>query len=395
LWSERRFQALVLFFGRVEVLLDYRPALRQRTGAGEYVHELAAAWLRHARLEDSLHLFTSSWKDRLSPDVARDLAGARVIDRRLPVRVLNHLWHRYRWPPVETIAGRSFDIVHAAHPLLIPSRSAAQLVTIHDLHFLDHPEQTRAEIRRDYASLAPRSAQAADGIVTASRYAAGEIERRLGVHGDAIAVCRPGLPAWIRGAVVPPATSDGYVLFVGTLEPRKNLTALLDAYARLGASGRPLPRLRIAGAAGTGLDALRVRLQEPVFGGRVEYVGYVPDNERLQLYAGARVLAMPSVEEGFGLPALEAMALGVPVLASARGALPEVIGDAGVLVEPTGDALADGLRRLLDEPGLAATCRDRGLTRAAGFSWDAAAGDLRTAYERARARRAERDARRH
>src|SRR4029079_8778897 len=96
-------------------------------------------------------LFTSSWKDRPAPAVARELR-VRVIDRRVPVSGLNFLWHRREWPPVETLAGE-FDVVHAAHPLLIPSRRAARIVTIHDLFFLLNPQHTRAEIRRDYAGL--------------------------------------------------------------------------------------------------------------------------------------------------------------------------------------------------------------------------------------------------
>src|SRR5688572_19788566 len=128
----------------MRIVVDYRPALRERTGIGEYIHQLVSAYTRANR--DAVALFTSSWKDRPAPDLSREL-GAEVIDRRIPVRVLNYLWHRAEWPPIETVAGRC-DVVHAPHPLLIPSRHAAQVVTIHDLFFLAEPERTRAEIRR-------------------------------------------------------------------------------------------------------------------------------------------------------------------------------------------------------------------------------------------------------
>src|SRR5688572_14473112 len=118
----------------MRILVDYRPALRARTGVGEYIRHLVRAY--SASHQDDVAVFTSSWKDRPATALGREL-GARVIDRRVPVCVLNYLWHRAGWPPVEAVAG-SFDVVHAAHPLIIPSRHAAQVVTIHDLFFLEH-----------------------------------------------------------------------------------------------------------------------------------------------------------------------------------------------------------------------------------------------------------------
>ena len=102
----------------VRILVDYRPALRERTGVGEYIHQLVRAYT--AVHEDEVVLFTSSWKDRPSPAVARD-TRTRIVDRRIPVAVLNYLWHRRGWPPVEMLAG-SFDVAHSAHPLLMPAR---------------------------------------------------------------------------------------------------------------------------------------------------------------------------------------------------------------------------------------------------------------------------------
>src|SRR3954463_3957446 len=121
----------------MRILVDYRPALRARTGVGEYMHELTRAYAAAHAHTDEVAVFSSSWKDRPPPGLGADL-GARVIDARVPVRVLNALWHRAQWPAIEWFSG-SIDIVHAAHPLLIPARRAAQVVTIHDLFFLDHP----------------------------------------------------------------------------------------------------------------------------------------------------------------------------------------------------------------------------------------------------------------
>ena len=186
----------------MRVLIDYRAALREPSGVGEYTHQLVRALLqlREAERIDAsrieLTLFSSSWKDRLGP--LPDLAGATIVDRHVPVRLLNLAWHRLGWPPAEQLAGATFDIVHSLHPLLMPSRRAAQVVTIHDLNFLEHPERTRAEVRRDYPTLAGHHARRADAVVVVSEFTAGEVERLLGVPRERMHVCSPGGPAWSR-----------------------------------------------------------------------------------------------------------------------------------------------------------------------------------------------------
>jgi glycosyltransferase involved in cell wall biosynthesis len=367
----------------VTILLDYRPALRQRTGVGEYGHELAAALARTSGVSDRLLLFTSSWSDRPPQDLARDWPATDVIDRRLPVRILNTAWHRLEWPPVEWIARRSVDVALSLHPLLMPAHRAARVATIHDLDFLAHPERTRAEVRRDYPGLVRRHAARAALIVVNSRHTARAVERELDVPPGRLVVCRPGIPAWVRDAPPRPAEPrDGYVLFIGTLEPRKNVEGLLDAWARLLTDGASLPTLRIAGQVPPGAESLLERLARPPLATHVEHVGFVADDQRRALYDGAQLLVMPSHHEGFGLPVLEAMALGVPVVAARRGALPEVGGDAVRLVDPDDDAdIAAGIRSVLSDARLRHDLRARGLARSAGFSWDDAAATLRAALE--------------
>ena len=369
----------------MRILVDYRPALRQRTGVGEYVHHLVRAYVAgHDRSRRKVSVFTSSWKDRPALELGADL-GARVVDRRVPVRVLNYLWHRLEWPPVESL-GVTADIVHAAHPLLIPSRHAAQVVTIHDLSFLADPTATEAEIRRDYPALAPAHAHRADAIVTNSHYTAGQVERTLGIPQARIHVCRPGPPRWRRLGGIPNVPRNGYVLFIGTLEARKNITALLDAYALLLDSGAQLPPLVLAGRSTAHSATWFERLCRPPLAGHVRHLGYVADREGL--YEGARLLVMPSRDEGFGIPVLEAMSAGIPVVAADRGALPEVLGDAGLLVDPDDvPSFAGALHRLLSDDTFAAECAMRGLARAREFSWERSAAALRRAYEVASANR--------
>ena len=362
----------------MRIVIDYRPALRARTGVGEHIHQVARALARTG--SDEITVFSSSWKDRAPAALATGLPNVRIVDRRVPVGALNLAWHRLRWPPIEALAGGEYDIAHSPHPLLLPSRSAAQVVTIHDLHFLSHPERTSAEIRRDYPALVRAHAGRADRIIVVSRFVAGEVQRLLEIPAERISVCPNGAPEW-KG---PPAVADatGYLLFVGTIEPRKNVGGLLDAYATLLARRADAPRLVIAGGADADAGALLAAIDRPPLAGHVEYRGYVRTDAREALFKGAQMLVLPSLEEGFGIPALEAMSAGVPVVVSNRGALPEVVGDAGLLIEPEDpESLAAALERLVGDPHLRANCARRGLDRARQFTWTQTARDVRRAYD--------------
>ncbi len=363
---------------RVDILIDYRPALRQRTGVGQYLHGLAAALASKLDPADTLTLFSSSWKDRLPRAAIRNTGQ---IDRRLPVRVLNLLWHRLEWPPVEWLAGQA-DVVHSFHPLLIPVRSAARLVTIHDLYFLDRPEDTTAEIRRDYPVLAQSHARRADGVVVNSRYTGSQVADRFGISADRITVCYPGKPPWPpRGDPGP----GGPILFLGTVQPRKNVPRLIEAYVALLERRPETADLVIAGAMPTSADEIvsRVRMNS-----RVKFVGYISETERQRLLAAASVLVIPSLEEGFGIPALEAMTIGLPVVASNRGALPEVIGDAGILVNPEDvRGLAEALERVLTDGQLRQSLSARGVEQAGRFNWESSAEALYQGYRAAVVRR--------
>jgi glycosyltransferase involved in cell wall biosynthesis len=371
----------------MRILVDYRPALRERTGVGEYIHRLVGAYA--ARQDgDTVGVLTSSWKDRPSEGLGREL-GAAVIDRRVPVRVLNYLWHRAEWPPVEWLAG-SWDVVHAAHPLIIPSRRAAQVVTIHDLFFLSQPDQTGAEIRRDYPGLAGAHARRADAVITSTEYGRRLVTEQLGVPDERVYVCPPGAPSW-PAQRHPAAEHERCVLFLGTLEPRKNIGVLLDAYVLLLQRGSRVPPLVLAGGTTAAAAEWLARIGAPPLAGRVRHAGYVSGAERERLFACASVLVLPSLDEGFGLTALEAMSAAVPLVASNRGSLPEVVGSGGVLIDPTDPAaLADAIERLSTNQAAAEDARRAGLARAGSFSWDASAATLRRAYSDAVRRRQER-----
>ncbi len=364
----------------MRILVDYRPALRERTGVGEFVHELARALCVRTEPADSVTLFSSSWKDRVPPSLAAEIPGAHIADVHLPVRALVWSWNRLEWPPVEWLAGEH-DVVHSQSPMLIPTTHAAQVVTIHDLDFLRHPDQLAAEIRRDYPRLARSHAARADAIIVSSQYAAGEVTRELGVSRSRVHVCPPGRPDWSAAVAARQAARRGnHILFLGTLNLRKNVGTLLEAYALLRAQVADAPALVLAGHTTPASARWEARANEAPLAGHVTITGYVDTATRVDLFAGARMLVLPSYEEGFGLPVLEAMACGVPVVISSRGSLPEVAGGAAAPIDPDdAEGLAAAMRALLDD-GHAEAAAQRGLLQASQYSWAACAAAARQAY---------------
>jgi glycosyltransferase involved in cell wall biosynthesis len=367
-------------FSAVRLLIDYRPALRERTGVGEFVHELARALSGRAGDPGSAEvtLFASSWKDRPAAALASEMPAATIADVKLPVRGLVWAWNRLEWPPVEWLAGRH-DVVHSQSPLLIPSAHAARVVTVHDLDFLRHPELMTAEIRRDYPALARSHAARADAVMVSSHYAAAEVTRELQLPPARVHVCPPGRPAW-ADAVRRGRSGGKHILFMGTLSLRKNVGTLLEAYARLRAAVSDAPPLVLAGHRTADSARWEQRCEAPPLRGHVRITGYVTTEERLALYAGALMLVLPSYEEGFGLPVLEAMACGVPVIVSSRGSLPEVAGPAAAPIDPDdAGGFAARMRELLD-PSRAGAAAAHGLTQASRYSWDACADAAMRAY---------------
>ncbi len=369
----------------MRVLIDYRPALRERTGVGEFVHNLVAE-LSKTKLAETYYselleitAFSSSWKDRLQHQ--QHLPGnIQTIDRRIPVTLLNLAWHRLNWPPIELLTGSDYDVVHSPHPQLLPARSAATVITIHDLDFLDHSDRSSGEIRRDYASLVRRHAIKADQIIVPSNYTANEVGRRLGISADMISLCWNGAPDWLPRSQEP---SKGHLLFVGTLAPRKNVSGLLDAYELLLSRGQDIPDLVMVGTK-PNEPQLKERLGRRPLAGRVRCPGYVDRPTLKALYTDAVLLVMPSLDEGFGLPVLEAMTIGVPVVSSNRGALPEVLGGAGLLVDPLNALnIAETIAQLLADNTLVQRCVERGIDQAKLFTWKASAEALCIAYQKA------------
>lgn len=393
----------------LRVALDLTPILGHPTGVGVFATEV----VRHlaGAPPDAPHPlelvgYAATWRGRnMLGHVAP--AGVRVARRPMPARPLREAWARLDAPPIEWFTG-PVDVVHGTNFIVPPSRRAARLMTVHDLTPVRYPELCNAHTLA-YPRLIERAWRKGAWIHTDSHFVADEVRTWLAVREvDAHRVVpihlgvspqRGGDPA--RGRAL--AGTDRYVLAIGTIEPRKGLVDLVRSFDQLveaidadgpgggtgagadaGTSAGAAPlRLVIAGPDGWGVAAFDAALHACRHRDRIARLGWVDDAARADLLAGAAVLAYPSVYEGFGLPPLEAMSLGIPVVCSDAGPLPEVTGDAALRV-PVGDpsALAAALAAVLTDDGLRAGLAAAGPDRAARYSWARCAGELAALYHR-------------
>jgi glycosyltransferase involved in cell wall biosynthesis len=356
----------------VRIALDVRPALSRPTGVGVYIGALAEAMPRLAP-DSSFTLFTSSLRERWSK--AASGPNVEVIDLQIPVRVLNFAWNRLAWPPIEDLCGRDFDIVHSPHALLTPARHGRRIITIHDLFFFKYPEMTEAEIRRDYAPLVQDHAARADGILCPSEHTAREVESLLGVPHDRICVTPYAVDPAFRSVPTPGEVeallerlelANGGILYVGSEEKRKNLEKMVAAYRTLAGRIADPPPLVMVGP-GESFDS---GATGP--GPRIVSTGYLETRQIRALMSASRCLVLVSLDEGFGLPVVEAMTAGLPVVCSRGSSLEEIAGPAAELIgDPLDEeAIVEGLSRVLEDPDRAAELRVLGLERSRLFDWE-------------------------
>ena len=351
---------------------DGTPLLGAKTGVGWYTHELIDA-IAKLSPHDEMVVFPISWRTarylKLDPPHRPNVA----VERKLaPARPLWAMWDRVQFPPVEWLV--DCDVFHATNFIAPPSRKVPIVVTVHDIGFVHHPEAVTPGVRR-MARLLPDILRRASAIITVSEFTCRELASWLPEVADKITVVYNGSHARVAPAAAAgdsPATPP-YALMLGTLEPRKNLPLALDAVRILRRRGVDL-RLVLAGGRSSLLDVpaeLRKRgLGEP----EVTRTGYIDDARVSALLAGARVLVFPSLYEGFGMPLLEGMEAGVPVVGVRAGATPETVGDAGLLVEPgDSEGFADAMERAAFDDELRARLIPAGRAQAARFTWARAA----------------------
>lgn len=369
---------------RVHIAIDARLPYYERGGISQYVLHLIPALL--ALGSDHRYTILKSRKER-----GRYLADRDSAARERPVWTPCH--HRLeRWAlGIEMIPMRA-DLLHS--PDFIPPAFGAKrnVITVHDLNFLRFPEFLDGEARRHYAGQIRWAVERADHISADSHHTRRELVELLEVPADKISVVHlaanplfsaPMPESAVQAVLDRHGLTRGFVLFVGTLSPRKNLLLLLNALPALPPELRDEVRLVLAGRPGWRAEEVFAAIRDNHLADRVRHLPDLTDGELAALYRAAAVLAYPSVYEGFGLPPLEAMASGCPVVASTAAAVPEVVGDAGLLIEPSDPAAwADALAQVLSDSALRAGMVARGLERARRFSWDQTAQATVAIYER-------------
>lgn len=357
-------------------------------GVAGYIRNLMLALTTRGDIRPR-YFYGAAWSNELlSKAPAGVAAGKSLAKRWLPFS-----WELSRYVQEIAFATEAtpakFDLYHEPSYLLLGNRLPS-VVTVHDLSFVRYPETHPAGRVRIVNRRLPQSLQAARAVITDSFAVRDEVIGHYGIPAEKVHAVHLGVSALFRprsGAILDPVLKRfqlrerQYLLSVGTLEPRKNLVCTLRAYARLPQALRSRFPLVVVGAAGWHESPLFAELKPLERTGDVRVLYYVDDETLAHLYAGARAVVYPSLYEGFGLPIIEAMASGAPLLTSSVGCMRELAQNAAVLVEPMdADAISTAIRRLLEDDAEVERLRAAGLERARSFTWERCAQETYDVY---------------
>jgi len=376
--------------------IDGKPLLMQKTGIGTYTDRLLSTFCSFVpNLRFRVYLpFSLGQLGREARNFREALQrqyGERVtfIGSSFPPKLRRWIWQSSDFMPVEGIIGE-VDLYHGTNLVMPPLSRAKGVLTLYDLTFLLLPEY-HVRGMKSFACHTKRYAERADGLIAISEQTRQDAIEHLGIPPERIRVTLLAADERYRvledrQAVAAVSARYGidreFILYTGTLEPRKNVPALVRAFHRLKRETKLPHKLVLAGKKGWLYEDIFAEVRTLGVEHDVIFTGYVPDEDLPVLYNGASLFAYPSFYEGFGLPPLEAMACGCPVVTSNTSSLPEVVGDAGIMVDPRQpDALADAMARVLGDSELATDMRIRGLARAATFSWERCSRETLSLYQ--------------
>jgi glycosyltransferase involved in cell wall biosynthesis len=357
----------------MRIAFDVSPLSHPPLGIGNYIRGSLAGLAEVAAGEHEIVAFAPT--SLKGPGRIRSALGGIDVELRLWPLPASHairtMWSRAGHPRAEHLLGR-FDVLHFTDWMYPPQAHGIRATTIHDLVPLHFPEWCTARTIAMHTRKYENAARTCDLVFVNSAYTGADVTRTLHIPEERIRVARPGIRTLFRPDGEAAELGGPYALTVATLEPRKNLSTLLQAHALLGDE----LQLAVVGAEGWGDQPL---LDRP----GVRRLGFVPDEELARLYRGAAVVVYPSRYEGFGIPVLEAMACGAPVVASSHASLDEACGDAAVRVDAEDPAgIAEGMQRALSEHEVLSA---RGREHAKRFTWRAVGEIFLRAYGEAAA----------
>lgn len=369
------------------IYFDLSAAAHRRAGLGRYADSLARALI--PLLGDRLAFFYNA-EQGVEPVAGLEGFPSRTVSLGYkPWRMAVWLGQVGRLPFNRLLPGA--ELYHATEHLLMPLRGVPTVLTVHDLIFRRYPAHHKP-LNRWYLNMTmPLYCRRATRIIAVSEQTKRDVVGAYGIAPEKITVIyEAAAQGFAQQSVADVARvkqryglPERYLLSVGTIEPRKNLGRVLSAFERLRGEGL-IDAFVIVGKRGWLYDDFFAQLEQSPAKEAVIFPGWVEDGDLPAIYAGAAAVAFPSEFEGFGLPALEGMACGAPVVCSNTSSLPEIAGDAALLVEPTStDEITEALRRVLREPELAEEMRRRGYAQAAKFSWARAARETAQVYDEA------------
>ena len=365
--------------------IDYTAALSQGAGIGRYTRELVG----HILQADPKNTYLLV-KARGLPEPTSLPPNATICTLPMNERFMAVLWHRARVPlPLELFTG-TINLFHSPDFVLPPLRCRHTIVTIHDMSFLVMPECALPSLVRYLTGSVPRAVLRADVVVAVSHSTKADLVQLLGVNEDKVVVGKEGVgddfspvtdEVLLQQARATYVGADPFILNVGTLEPRKNQARLIQAYHQLIQENGIPHRLAIVGRRGWLYENVFAMVERLQLKERVLFLGHVPDQDLPALYSLADIFVYPSLYEGFGMPPLEAMACGTPVVASNVSSLPEVLGDAALLVDPTNvTELAQAMFQALTDQATRQALIAKGFERAKKFTWVEAAQQMLGLY---------------